>query len=52
MDQHLTPEYYTAKIVVLGDTTVGKTSFIDCYTNGPREPDKPTLQLTQGTIEK
>jgi len=43
------PLTLNANIIFLGDTQVGKSTFIDFIENGPRLPNDPNLQLTMGT---
>lgn len=38
---------HRVKTVLLGDSGVGKTSFIECFKNGPRE-SKPAFVTTTG----
>ena len=39
---------FEAKIIMLGDTTVGKSTLIDCLINGPRGVSENGLQTTRG----
>ncbi len=39
---------FEAKIVMLGDTTVGKSTLIDCLINGPRGLSEHGLPTTRG----
>lgn len=40
-----------AKILVLGNTHVGKTCLIDCFKSGPRDTSLPTFDSTRGTYK-
>jgi len=39
-----------ANIIFLGDTQVGKSTFIDYIENGPRPANKPAIQMSMGNI--
>jgi len=41
---------HKVKIIVLGDSTVGKTSYIECFKEGVK-PKRITMQTT-GTLSK
>jgi len=45
------PINLNANIILLGDTQVGKSTFVDYIENGPRPTNKPAIQMSMGKIQ-